>query len=152
MKTFLIVLVLVCSQITLANSQDASMNSFDLNPERFENIVNAANVTIDETNEIVKLVVRFDGAQRPLIAEETIVLPLVEKYVGDCGTTVYVAQKPSRALGAPSETMIVTDYSTIVCRMLIPADQMTKVQLGDVLRGESEELLNESVFAGTALR
>ena len=127
MKTFLTVLVLVCSQISFANSQDALMSSFDLNPERFEN-VNAAKVTIDEANETIQLDVSFDGAQRPLVTGEVITLPLVDKYTGDCGTTVFVAQKPSRAIGAPVETMIVTDYSTIVCRMLVPADKMTKVQ------------------------
>ena len=152
MKTFLTVLVLVCSQISLASSQDALMSSFDLHPERFENGVNAAKITIDEINETIQLTVRFQGAQRPLVAGEEITLPLIDKYIGECGTTVYVAQKPSRVIDAPVETLIVTDYSTITCRMLVPADQMTKVELGEVINGQNEELLNASVFAGEALK
>ena len=156
MKMFLTVLALVCGQICFANSQDyqakALMNSFDVNPERFDSNVNAAKVSVDETNGTIQLTVRFDGAQRPLVAEQVIVLPIVDKYVGDCGTTVFVAQKPSRAIGSPMETMIVTDYSKIVCRMIIPADEMTTVQLGDVIKGESEELINTSIFTGFALQ
>lgn len=152
MKMFLTALVLVCGQICFANSQDANMSSFDVNPERFDSNVNAAKVSVDETNETIQLTVRFEGAQRPLVAQQVIILPIVDKYIGDCGTTVFVAQKPSRAIGSPVETMIVTDYSKIVCRMIIPADQMTTVQLGDVIKGESEELINESVFTGYALQ
>lgn len=152
MKMFLTALVLVCGQICFANPQDANMSSFDVNPERFDSNVNAAKVSVDETNETIQLTVRFEGAQRPLVAEQIIILPIVDKYTGNCGTTVFVAQKPSRAIGSPMETMIVTDYSKIVCRMIIPADQMTTVQLGDVIKGESEELINESVFTGFALQ
>jgi hypothetical protein len=152
MKTFLTVLVLVCSQISFANTQQATMTSFDLHPERFENAVNTAKISIDEENATVELAVRFIGAQRPLISDEVITLPLIEKYTGDCGTTVYVAQKPSRVIGAPVETVVITDFSTIVCRMKVPADQMTKVQHGEIIKGESEELINESVFAGEVLK
>ncbi len=127
------------------------MNSFDIDPERFDSNVNAAKVLVNENNGTIQLSVRFDGAQRPLVAEQVIVLPIVDKYVGDCGTTVFVAQKPSRAIGSPMETMIVTDYSKIVCRMIIPADEITTVQLGDVIKGESEELINTSIFTGFAL-
>ena len=151
MKMFLTVLVLVCGQICFASSQDALMSSFDVNPERFDSVVNAAKISVDEANETIRLTVRFEGAQRPLIAEQVITLPIVDKYIGNCGTIVFVAQKPSRAIGSPMETMIVTDYSKIVCRMIIPADEMTTVQLGDVIKGESEELINESVFTGFAL-
>ena len=152
MKMFLTVLVLVCGQICFASSQEANMSSFDVNPERFDSNVNAAKVSVDENNETIQLTVRFEGAQRPLVAEQIIILPIVDKYTGNCGTTVFVAQKPSRAIGSPMETMIVTDYSKIVCRMLIPSDEMTTVQLGEVIKGESEELINESVFTGFALQ
>jgi hypothetical protein len=156
MKMFLTVLVLVCGQICFASSterqMDALMSSFDVNPERFDSAVNAAKISVDEINETIRLTVRFEGAQRPLIAEQVITLPIVDKYVGNCGTIVFVAQKPSRAIGSPMETMIVTDYSKIVCRMIIPADEMTTVQLGDVVKGESEELINPSIFTGFALQ
>jgi hypothetical protein len=152
MKMFITVLVLVCGQICFASSQDALMSSFDVHPERFDRNVNAAKISVNETNETIQLTVRFDGAQRPLVAEEVIVLPIVDKYVGNCGTIVFVAQKPSRAIGSPMETMIVTDYSKIVCRMIIPGNEMTTVQLGDVIKGESEDLINQSVFTGFALQ
>jgi hypothetical protein len=151
MKAILTIAVLILSQASFAANEHAELSTFDLDPARFEKEVGAAKVVIDEVNGVAQLLIRYKTVLRPVTHDETITLPILSKESGACGVTVYTAQMPSRAVGAPIETMIISDYRSIVCRIKIANDQMTQVELGNVIKGETAELQNVSVFSGEAL-
>lgn len=151
MKAILTIAALILSQTSLAIGEQAELSTFELDPTRFEKEVSAAKVIVDETNGIAQLLIRYKTVLRPVGNDEVITLPILSKESGACGVTVYTAQLPSRTVGAPAETMIISDYRTIVCRIKIANDQMTQVELGHVIKGENNELQNASLFSGEAL-
>ena len=151
MKVILTIAVMILSQTSFANVEKAELNTFELDPTRFEKEVGAAKVIIDEVNGVAQLLIRYKTVLRPIINDEVITLPLLSKETGVCGVTIYTAQVPSRVVGAPVETMIISDYRTILCRVKIASDQMTQVELGNVLKGQSNEMQNASLFFGEAL-
>lgn len=151
MKAILTIAALIFSQTSFASGEQAQLSTFELDPTRFEKEISAAKVVIDETNGVAQLLIRYKTVLRPIINDEVITLPILSKESGACGVTIYTAQIPSRTIGSPVETMIISDYRTMVCRMKIASDQMTQVELGNVIKGESSELQNSSLFSGEAL-
>lgn len=151
MKAILTIAVLILSQTSFAIGEQAELSTFELDPTRFEKEVGAAKVVIDEVNGVAQLLIRYKTVLRPVTNDEVITLPILSKESGGCGVTVYTAQLPSRAVGAPVETMIISDFRSIVCRIKISNDQMTQVELGHAIKGESSDLQNVSVFSGEAL-
>lgn len=163
MKTIFTIAILTFCSTSFALSKEANLMSFQPDVYSFEHNIETAAVKIDETNGLIHLWIRFQNpcpspnngsvscrAVRP--SDEMISLPLLEKSVDNCGITVYKAQVPSRALDANLETLIVSDLSTLTCRMKIAQNKMTQVQHGYSLPGKTELLENESVFYGEILK
>ncbi len=162
MKTLLTLTVFIFSLQSFALSKEADLQSFQFDASRFEQNIESAAVKIDEQNGVVQLWIRFQNpcpspklgsvscrAVRP--ADDVITLPLLTKSVDACGATIYKAQIPSRALDASLETLIVSDFSSLTCRMKIPKNKMTQVQHGYTLSGDKELLENVSMFYGKSL-
>lgn len=139
MKTILTLTLLILSQSAFAF--ETILNAVQVDPTRFAFEIETAKVSIDEENDIAQLSIRYKNpcpsqgtgqiacrALRP--ADEIITIPLISKTVGSCGVTVYTAQRPNRSFGATVETLIISDYQTLVCRMRIRPEEMTQVQYG----------------------
>lgn len=50
-----------------------------------------------------------------VLVDHNITLPIISEYTGDCGSTVYVAQKDDRPVDGILEKIIVTDYTNNKC-------------------------------------
>jgi hypothetical protein len=163
MKTIVTLAILIFGSTSFALSKEANLTSFQFDTSRFQHNIESAAVKVDEQNGLVQLWIRYQNpcpspkngsvscrAVRP--DDEIISLPLLEKSVGNCGITVYKAQIPSRALDVSLETFIVSDLSSLTCRMKIAQNKMTQVQYGYSLPGETDLLENVSVFYGETLK
>ncbi len=140
MKTIFTTLALLMMSHS-AFAFETTLNAVQVDTSRFAFEIETAKVFIDEENGMAQLSIRYKNpcpsqgegqiacrALRP--ADETITLPLISKQVGACGVTVYTAQKPNRSFGATVETLVISDFQTLVCRMRINPEEMTQVQYG----------------------
>lgn len=50
-----------------------------------------------------------------VLVEHNITLPIIAEYTGDCGSTIYVAQKDDRPVDGALQKLIVTDYTNNKC-------------------------------------
>lgn len=182
MKTILTLTFLILSQSAFAF--EATLNAVQVDASRFAFAIETAKVSINEESGIAQLIIRYKNpcpsqgtgvitcrALRP--SDETITLPLITKEEGACGATIYTAQRPNRSFGGVVETLVITDLSTLVCRMKINPNEMTQVQYGlaqKIGQGQASQLSpeqssshpeqsegplrpmeNESIFVGQAL-
>lgn len=173
MKTFLFILITLITILTAKAETElqpltSNLMHFNLSQGHFDALSEgglndlSGTITVDPHLKIIKLQLNsitcpvslaLPSCQVQPITE--IELPLVEiKSNVGCSGVKYLAQKDLRPVDGNFEQIVVTDYSQIECRIIVPQDQMTRVKIKTITSGFSPEGVAtfESVIVGDRLK
>lgn len=167
MKKSLCLSLLVLSQWASGESLQitslhAPLTNFDLDDRQFHKPVQKASVEIHLENEQVSIVIHEQNNcqvatdnNMPCVmlrpSDRTITLPLISKEKDSCGVTTWIAAQDARPQDGPRQTIEITDYSKISCRVYVPQDEMTQIRYTYLIESRKVQNFFTSTFAGSKL-
>jgi hypothetical protein len=140
----------------------AQLVNFDIDKNLIGNTILSAQVKVNAVSKQLQLDIEHRICEgRPgdgmatcagYSASNSTRLPIVEVVKGSCGETIYVARRDARPVDGLYREVIVTDNSTMLCEIYLPADQMTVVEYTVVTPGWGSPVRTmKSYLSGTLL-